>query len=60
MALVLIVDDDAALREGLAEARLQLLYMDERSPSGTTPAVVARVDTLLETLAKSQPGEGER
>jgi len=36
------------LREALREARLQLEYMDQRSPSGTTPAVIARIDAALQ------------
>jgi hypothetical protein len=31
----------------LHEARLQLEYMDERSPSGTTPAALARVNDAI-------------
>jgi hypothetical protein len=38
---------EAALVEALDEARRQLEYMDERSPSGTTPAVLARINALL-------------
>lgn len=36
-----------ALEALLGECRLQLEYLDERSPSGTTPAVIARIDALL-------------
>ena len=36
-----------ALRNLLTEARLQLEYIDERSPSGTTPAVIARINAAL-------------
>lgn len=35
------------LVEALKEARLQLEYMDGRSPSGTTPAVIAKIDDAL-------------
>ena len=34
-------------RELLEACKLQLEYMDERSPSGTTPAIIARIDNLL-------------
>lgn len=37
----------AALISGLREAKLQLEYLDERFPTGTTPAVLARLDSLL-------------
>lgn len=33
--------------QALVEAKLQLEYMDERSPSGTTPAVIARLEQAL-------------
>jgi hypothetical protein len=38
-----------ALVEALQEAKLQLEYMDERSPSGTTPTVLARIHAVLST-----------
>ena len=33
--------------EMLQYVRLQLEYLDERYPTGTTPAVIARIDHLL-------------
>ncbi len=36
----------------LAEAELQLEYMDRHSPSGTTPAVVARVQAARAVVQK--------
>ena len=36
-----------ALADALRDAQLQLEYIDERSPSGTTPAVVARITAAL-------------
>ncbi len=44
-----LVAENERLREGLEEARLQLEYLDERFPTGTTPAVLARGRTALET-----------
>jgi hypothetical protein len=41
-----------SLRSTLEEARLQLEYMDERSPSGTTPAVLARINAALSEASK--------
>lgn len=32
----------------LEEAKLQLVYLDERFPTGTTPAIIARINALLE------------
>jgi len=37
----------ATLEEALRDARLQLEYMDERSPSGTTPTILARISAAL-------------
>ena len=37
----------AALVEALKHADLQLEYIDQRSPSGTTPAVRAQIDAAL-------------
>lgn len=39
-----------ALIEAAEEAVRQLKYMDERSPSGTTPAVLARLTAALAAL----------
>jgi hypothetical protein len=38
--------------EMLEECRLQLEYLDKRFPTGTTPNVLSRVETLLESLNK--------
>lgn len=35
------------LREALVEARLQLEYVDSRFPTGTTPAIIARINHAL-------------
>ncbi|QXI63408.1 hypothetical protein CP157_01126 [Paracoccus marcusii] len=35
------------LYRALEEARLQLAYMDEKLPTGTTPAVIAAIDRAL-------------
>jgi hypothetical protein len=44
-------------REVANEARLQLEYMDVRSPSGTTPAVIAKITEWLAKMeAKSHVG----
>jgi hypothetical protein len=44
-------------REVANEARLQLEYMDVRSPSGTTPAVIAKITEWLAKLeAQSHVG----
>lgn len=37
-----------ALEALLGECRLQLEHLDARSPTGTTPAVIARIDALLQ------------
>lgn len=42
--------DMAEATEHLREACRQLAYMDERSPSGTTPAVIARINHFLAKL----------
>lgn len=39
--------DRAALVEALKHADLQLEYIDQRSPSGTTPAVRAQIGAAL-------------
>jgi hypothetical protein len=40
--------DKERLIEALREARLQLEYVDGRLPTGTTPAVIARIDAALQ------------
>ena len=40
-------DTISDLLEALENARLQLEYMDARSPSGTTPAIIARIDAAI-------------
>lgn len=47
---------DAALREALEEAKLQLEYLDKRHPTGTTPAVIGRIEAAL---SEAQAGGGE-
>lgn len=47
--------EPVGMREALEEAKRQLEYIDERSPSGTTPAVIARIDAALAT---GNGGEG--
>ena len=39
---------EIAVREILHEWSLQLEYLDDRSPSGTTPAVLAEIKSALE------------
>lgn len=46
------------MRDVVEEARRQLEYLDERFPTGTTPAVIARIDAALATQpATSQEGK---
>lgn len=40
------------LREALREADLQLAYLDERQPTGTTPAIRARIAAALKGAAE--------
>ena len=47
----------AELVEALEEARRQLEYIDERSPSGTTPAVLARINAALTKVRTDATGE---
>jgi len=35
------------MREALEEARLQLEYLDERHPTGTTPAMLGKINAAL-------------
>jgi hypothetical protein len=56
-----IAEDRTQLLGALYEARLQLIYLEERFPTGTTPAVIARLDAYL---SKALPwsafsGEGQ-
>jgi hypothetical protein len=41
--------DNAMLMNTLADARLQLQYLNERNPTGTTPAIIAQIDAALST-----------
>ena len=47
----------AGLVEALEEAKRQLTYIDERSPSGTTPAVIAQIDHRLTAYHTTMKGE---
>jgi hypothetical protein len=40
------------MREALEEARRQLEYLDGRFPTGTTPAVIARIEAALQESAR--------
>ena len=40
------------LVEALKEAKLQIEYLDERMPSGTTPAILARIDQALKDFSQ--------
>lgn len=40
-------------REALEEARLQLEYLDERFPTGTTPAAIAKIGQALSALDRN-------
>lgn len=39
--------ENARLRDVLVDARLQLEYLDSRWPTGTTPAILARINAAL-------------
>jgi hypothetical protein len=45
----------AAMREALHDARLQLEYLDERFPTGTTPAIITRINAALASLPQAEP-----
>lgn len=42
-------------QDGIDEAIVQLKYLDERFPTGTTPSVVSRLEVLITKL--NQPAE---
>jgi hypothetical protein len=46
--------------ELLEEVRNQLEYMDERSPSGTTPAVLVRVNAMIAELVEPVSSDRKR
>lgn len=41
--------ENARLRDVLVDARLQLEYLDSRWPTGTTPTILARINTVMES-----------
>jgi hypothetical protein len=47
MTLQKLADERAELLLALYEAKLQLEYLESRWPTGSTPAVIARVEAAL-------------
>ena len=45
-----IKDERDKAMELLDECRIQLEYLDKRFPTGTTPTVLSRVETFLDSL----------
>ena len=46
-----------ALVEALREARLQLEYLDGRWPTGTTPAILTKIDAALASSGNEATGD---
>lgn len=47
--------DNERLREALEEADVQLAYLDDRQPTGTTPSVRSRISAALAASQKPDP-----